>query len=68
MAQKGKLRNHIYLIERETNQILGSKLPSNKQVLQVLFYNMRCVKLSLRESACLVIPETNFFTKSTNTI
>lgn len=61
MALRGKLRNNIYLIERETNQILGSKLPSNKQVIQVLFYNMRCVKLSLRESARLVISEVVIF-------
>lgn len=61
MALKSKLRNNIYLIGSETNQILGSKLPSNKQVLQVLFYNMRCVKISLRESARLVVSETVIF-------
>lgn len=63
MALKSKLRNNIYSIVIETNQIIGNKLPSNKQVLQVLFYNIRCVKLSLHESARLVFSETVIFGK-----
>ena len=51
----------VYLIGHYTHQIVGNKLPSNKQVLQVLFFNMREVKLSLRESAALTIKETSIF-------
>lgn len=40
-----KLRK-IVIVGDVLHQILGSKLPSNKQVLQVFFYNMRFVKLS----------------------
>lgn len=53
--------NNIYLIGSMSNQIIGSKLPSNKQVLSVLFHNLRIVKLNLRESAVLVIKETVIF-------
>ncbi|XP_050528083.1 uncharacterized protein LOC126898185 [Daktulosphaira vitifoliae] len=37
-----------------SNQIVGSKLPSNKQVLRVLFYKMRVVNLIVHDSASLV--------------
>lgn len=61
MASKRKLRTNIYLIGSETSQIYGSKLPSNRQVLQVFFYNIRCVNLTVRESARLAIEETVIF-------
>lgn len=62
-ATKTALRgyNNIYLIGSVQNQIIGSKLPSNRQVITVLFYNLREVKLNLRESAKLVIKETVIF-------
>lgn len=62
-ATKTALRgyNNIYLIGSVQNQIIGSKLPSNKQVITVLFYNLREVKLNLRDSARLVIKETVIF-------
>lgn len=47
----------LYLLDYDESQIIGAKLPSNGQVLRVLFYNMRKVKLQLRESAYLVIKE-----------
>lgn len=53
--------NTIYLLGHEYGQILGSKLPSNKQVLCVFFYNHRSVKLSIRESARLTIKEASVF-------
>lgn len=53
--------NNIYLIGSVQNQIIGSKLHSNRQVITVLFYNLREVKLNLRESAKLVIKETVIF-------
>lgn len=58
---KPKSRDPIYLIGYEGDQILGAKLPSNRQVLCVLFYNMRNVYHGLRESAKLVIQEVTIF-------
>ncbi|XP_050523024.1 uncharacterized protein LOC126895328 [Daktulosphaira vitifoliae] len=54
-------RDKIYLINYNENQIVGSKLPSNIEVLRVIFYNMRKVKLNLRTSAHLVIKEVEVF-------
>lgn len=50
-------REKLYLLEYDETQIIGAKLPSNAQVLRVLFYNMRKVKLELRASASLVMKE-----------
>ena len=52
---------NIALVGSTNHQILGSKLPSKKQVLQVLFYNLRFVKLNLRDSARLVLDEVFLF-------
>ncbi|GBM39966.1 hypothetical protein AVEN_142092-1 [Araneus ventricosus] len=52
---------NIYLIGSECHQITGCKLPSNRQVLSVLFYNLHEVKLSIRESANLVVRECLIF-------
>lgn len=43
------------LIGRISHQITGAKLPSNRQLLQVLFYNIRFVDRQLRGSAKLTI-------------
>lgn len=51
----------IALIGNVAHQIVGAKLPSNRQVLQVLFYNMRYVKLSSKESGELVIDAALIF-------
>ena len=51
----------VYLIGNYSPQIVGSKLPSIKQVLSVLFFNLREVKLSVRESSKLVIEEVTIF-------
>lgn len=45
----------IGLIGRTSHIITGAKLPSNRQVLRVLFYNMRFVKLTASESAKLAV-------------
>lgn len=50
-------KRKIYLIESVKNQITGSKLPSIKDCLSVLFFNLRLVKLNLNKSAVLVIDE-----------
>lgn len=44
------LRDKIYLVNHYTNGITGSKLPSNIQVLRTLFFNLRNVKLKVRDS------------------
>lgn len=51
----------IDLIGNTSHQITGAKLPSNKQVLKVMFYNMRFVRLSAKESAKLAINSTQIF-------
>lgn len=64
MVTKNSLRDSKYIfliIGYSSNQIVGSKLPSNKQVLSVLFFNMREVNLNLRQSATLVIQEVMIF-------
>lgn len=63
MVTRNSLREskYIFLIGHSSNQIVGSKLPSNKQVLSVLFFNMREVNLNLHQSATLVIQEAIIF-------
>lgn len=50
-------KQNNFLIGLPSYQINGAKLPSNRQVLSVLFYNIREVKLTVSESANLVIRE-----------
>lgn len=61
MSLKLRKDEHIFLIGSQETQILGSKLPSLKQVFQVFFFNLRTVKLNIRESANLVIRECIIF-------
>ena len=51
----------IYLLGNYESTITGSKLHSVKQVLSVLFFNLRVVKLNLRESATLAVQEAIIF-------
>lgn len=55
------LRERIYLIGYCSNSLSGSKLPSNLELLKVLFFNLRIVKKNLRESANLVATELLVF-------
>ncbi|XP_050545363.1 uncharacterized protein LOC126907801 isoform X2 [Daktulosphaira vitifoliae] len=55
------LRTNIYLIGNYSHEITGSKLPSNLQVLKTLFFNLRVVKLNVRQSALLVLREVMIF-------
>lgn len=55
-----KLRE-IAIVGHVSHQILGAKLPSNKQVLEVFFYNMRFVKLDAKQSSSLVIDAVLIF-------
>lgn len=52
-------------IGRISHQITGAKLPSNRQLMQVLFYNMRFVDRQLRSSARLAIDAALIFWKQT---
>ncbi|KMQ85762.1 adenylate kinase 9-like protein [Lasius niger] len=61
MTSRINLRDKIYLIGNYSQQIVGSKLPSIKQVLDVLFYNLRLVKFNVRDSARLAIQEVLIF-------
>lgn len=56
-------RQNIHLIGSTKNQILGSKLPSLRDCLKVLFYNMRFINMTLSESSNLVIDECLIFWK-----
>ena len=62
------LRQNIFLIGDMVTQIIGNKLPSKKQVLKVLFFNMRELNMQLRENATLVIQETLIFWKKAGLI
>lgn len=48
---------NIYLIGNVIPQLLGSKLPSKKEVLGVLFFHTRTLKLQVRKSAIMVANE-----------
>ena len=51
----------IYLVGAANHQITGVKLPYNRQILAVLFFNIREVKLTASESANLVIRKCIIF-------
>lgn len=56
---------NIQIIGKTSHQILGAKLPSNRQLLQVLFYNMRFVDQNkqkyAKSSAKLAIDAAKIF-------
>lgn len=54
-------RKNIFLVGDINHQITGAKLPSNRQVLAVLFFNIREVQLTVSESANLVVRECIIF-------
>lgn len=60
---KKKLRSNTntYILGHLDHQIIGSKLPSNRQVSSVFLSNMRELKLSYRDSARLAIEEAIIF-------
>lgn len=61
MSQESSENHNIYLIGNISTQIYGDKLPSKLQVLRVLFFNIRELKLTLDDSAKLVIKEVAVF-------
>lgn len=54
-------KRNIAMIGHVSNQVVGAKLPSNRQVLQVFFYNIRFVNLSAKDSAKLTIDAVLIF-------
>lgn len=61
ITTRSSVDSNIILIGRILHQILGAKLPSNRQVLQVFFYNMRIAKFSSKESAKLSVNMASVF-------
>lgn len=57
------LRSEIFLIGYEKDQLTGSKLPSQLDCLKLLFHYLRNEKLSVKESARLVIQKCSIFGK-----
>lgn len=51
----------IYLVGETTHQFSGAKLPSIRQTLQVMFYNIRFVKLRLQDAAQLTVEACSIF-------
>lgn len=56
-----RAKSQIYLIGHSSQQITGSKLPSNHQVLKSIFYNMRNVGLTFSDAAKLTLKEVFVF-------
>ncbi|ESO06019.1 hypothetical protein HELRODRAFT_160132 [Helobdella robusta] len=60
-TRSSRQKDKIYLIGFVTHQITGGKLPSNRQVLRSLFYNIREVKLNIKGAARLTIKKVFIF-------
>ena len=52
---------NIVLIGRTRPQITSDKLPNNLQILQVLFYNTRHLRMTIKNAIKLVIKEVEVF-------
>lgn len=53
----------IFLVGKVSEQIIGNKLPSKRQVLSVIFFNLRKLNKNLRESSTLALEEVLVFWK-----
>lgn len=60
-AKKFRFQSELYLIGHENHQLVGAKLPSNRQVLSVFFFNTRTARLSTEKSAKLLCDEIKIF-------
>lgn len=54
-------RQLIFSVSVMKNLITGSKLPLKKDILSIVFYNRRIVKLTLQNSASLIFDECQIF-------
>jgi hypothetical protein len=50
-------RNQVFLVGKINYQITGSKLPSQRNCLNVLFYNLQIYELNLHASVALIVDE-----------
>lgn len=60
-GMRSRTKDKIFIVGYPAHQITGCKLPSNRQVLATLFYNLRTVKLNLKESARITVQEVYIF-------
>ncbi|KAL7297107.1 hypothetical protein TKK_0009529 [Trichogramma kaykai] len=61
MKEENTENKEIFLIKEISEHIVGDKLPSNLQVLQVLFYHVRHKKTPVKDSAKIVFKEIKTF-------
>ncbi|KAL7289171.1 hypothetical protein TKK_0017114 [Trichogramma kaykai] len=61
MEEENTENKEIFLIKEISEHIVGDKLPSNLQVLQVLFYHVRHKKTPVKDSAKIVFKEIKTF-------
>lgn len=61
MSRSLRSNTQINLIGFEQFQILITKLPTIEEVLQVCFYNLRTLKMKIRECATLAVREAILF-------
>jgi len=54
-------RKEIFLVGHENERITGSKLPSRRQVLEVLFFHMRSNNASVHKAAKSVFEQAAQF-------
>ena len=57
MTSERVLRDHLYLIGDTRSNITGNKLPSNLEILKVIFYNTRHLHLTVQNSISKVYAE-----------
>ncbi|CAH0552503.1 unnamed protein product [Brassicogethes aeneus] len=61
MLKATRSNTKIYLIGSKKSEILGSKLPCNRQVLSTFFYYHRTLRKTIRDSSRAVIKEVKTF-------
>lgn len=61
MASHHQLSEYVWLIGNPSPDIIGNKLPTNQQVLQVHFYNMRNCGISAKVSASSIYQQVVVF-------
>ena len=57
MATGTRSKSDIWLVGSEENQITGSKLPSNGQVLSYFFHHHKTLKMTVRYSSTVVVKD-----------
>ena len=60
-AMTVRSKKTVWLLGPEQPLLLGSKLPSNRQVLSVFFYHHKTLQMTIRESARAVVRQASDF-------